>query len=198
MTEREPAVPLGEAFERALIYASSVHALQVRKGTRVPYVSHLLAVAGLVMEDGGSETEVIGALLHDAAEDQGGEPRLEDIRRRFGDEVAAIVEGSSDTFETPKPPWEERKRAYLSKLPHERESVLRVTLADKLHNSTTMLRDLWMDEGGTFWDRFNAGRDSQLWYLEELATIFEERLPHSGLTRQFRWVIDELKAASHS
>jgi (p)ppGpp synthase/HD superfamily hydrolase len=86
-------VPLGEPFERALIYAHSVHALQVRKGTRIPYVSHLLAVAGLVMEDGGSETEVIAALLHDAAEDQGGEPGLEDIRRRFGDEVAAIVDG---------------------------------------------------------------------------------------------------------
>jgi (p)ppGpp synthase/HD superfamily hydrolase len=97
-------------FEDALLYAARIHALQKRKGTDIPYIAHLLAVTALVLENGGGADDAIAALLHDAAEDQGGRPRLDDIRRRFGDRVAKIVEGCSDTFEDPKPPWRPRKR----------------------------------------------------------------------------------------
>lgn len=101
-------------FEKALTYAHRAHAGQVRKGSGVPYISHLLAVAALVLEAGGSEIEAIGALLHDAVEDQGGRERLDEIQKEFGPEVAAIVEGCSDAFESPKPEWWERKRKYLA------------------------------------------------------------------------------------
>jgi len=98
-------------FEAALLYATHVHAGQVRKATRIPYITHLLAVAASVAEHGGDEDRVIAALLHDAPEDQGGEGRLEDIRVRFGEAVARIVKACSDTFEDPKPPWRPRKEA---------------------------------------------------------------------------------------
>src|SRR3954468_2455677 len=102
-------MPYSKRFEDALVYAAHVHADQFRKGTSIPYVTHLLAVAAIVGEHGGSEDQVIAALLHDAPEDQGGETRLADIRERFGATVADIVHACSDTFETPKPPWRERK-----------------------------------------------------------------------------------------
>src|SRR5215468_3319350 len=100
---------LTSRFDRALVYARETHAEQMRKGTDIPYVSHLLAVASLVLEDGGDEDEAIAALLHDAVEDQGGDQRLNDVRSRFGDRVAAIVESCSDSSEQPKPPWRTRK-----------------------------------------------------------------------------------------
>jgi (p)ppGpp synthase/HD superfamily hydrolase len=102
-------VPYTEKFERALDYAARLHKYQCRKGTSIPYITHLLAVASLVGENGGTEEEVVAALLHDAPEDQGGEATLEDIRTNFGDEVAKTVDGCTDTYEDPKPPWRERK-----------------------------------------------------------------------------------------
>jgi (p)ppGpp synthase/HD superfamily hydrolase len=100
----------GEKFGEALPYAARVHRHQRRKGTQVPYATHLLAVAAIVGENGGTEDEVVAALLHDAPEDQGGEARLEDIRKRFGEEVAGIVAGNTDTFEDPKPPGASARR----------------------------------------------------------------------------------------
>ena len=110
-------------FEHALQYAIIVHAGQVRKGTQIPYISHLLAVTSIVLEHGATEDEAIGALLHDAGEDAGGEARIVDIAVRFGDNVAAIVRGCSDTTASPKPPWRQRKEAYIAHL-HEATAAM--------------------------------------------------------------------------
>jgi GTP pyrophosphokinase len=165
-------LPYGEKFGEALSYAGQVHRDQRRKGTQVPYVTHLLAVAAIVGENGGTEEEVVAALLHDAPEDQGGEDRLQDIRDRFGDEVAGIVAGNTDTFEDPKPPWRERKVRYLARIAHEPESVRLVSAADKLHNAQSILADL-RSVGDELWQRFNGGRDGTLWYYRALVEAFE-------------------------
>jgi hypothetical protein len=167
-------VGLGERFERAFVYASHVHGGQTRKSTTIPYVSHLLGVASLVLEDGGGEDEAVAALLHDACEDQGGLDRLRDIRFRFGDRVARIVEACTDTFESPKPPWRPRKEAYIAKLIGEEPDAVRVSLADKVHNAHAIVRDL--RTGDDVWSRFNAGRDDQIWYYGELLRVFRDRV----------------------
>lgn len=156
-------MPYGERFERALIYAADAHRDQTRKGASVPYITHLLAVASIVGENGGTEGEAIAALLHDAPEDAGGRARLEDIRLRFGDAVAQIVAGCTDTYEDPKPPWRERKEAYLAHLAEAPAPVLLVSAADKLHNARSVLAD-YRAVGEGLWDRFNGGRDGTLWY----------------------------------
>ncbi len=165
-------ITLGENFEEALIYATRLHSHQIRKGSNVPYISHLLGVTALVLEDGGSENEAIAALLHDAVEDQGGRATLEVIRQRFGQEVAEIVEGCSDAFSIPKPPWRSRKEAYLRELPHASASIRRVSLADKLHNARTILASLWQD-GEALWGRFKGGKEGTLWYYQELVRVFD-------------------------
>lgn len=142
MSERDvPAWIPSPRFEDAVLYAIRTHALQARKGGTIPYLAHLFAVASLVMEDGGSEDEAIAALLHDAAEDQGGEPRLQDIEAHFGSNVTAIVLGCSDTLEVPKPPWEQRKRDYVAHLRSADPGVIQVSVADKLHNARSMAAD---------------------------------------------------------
>ena len=161
-----------EKFEEALLYAARVHRDQTRKGTNIPYVTHLLGVAAIVGENGGTENEVVAALLHDAPEDQGGEARLEDIRERFGDEVAAIVAGNTDTFENPKPPWHERKEAYVAHVRNAPKSVRLVSAADKLHNARSVLADL-RSVGDPLWQRFNGGREGTLWYYRALVEAFE-------------------------
>ena len=160
-------------FDDAFLYARRLHAEQRRKGTRVPYVAHLLAVASLVLEVGGDENEAIAALLHDAVEDQGGEPVLEEIRRRFGGRVADIVAGCTDAWEEPKPPWRERKEAYIAHLGQASPSVLLVSCADKLHNVRSLIFDYGL-VGDELWARFNAGRDDILWYYGALAERFVE------------------------
>ena len=171
-----PEGMLTERFAEAVAYAAAVHAGDVRKGTEgVPYLAHLLAVAALVLEGGGDETAALGALLHDAAEDGGGAPRLADIERRFGPEVAAIVEACSDSLAedaTRKAPWWERKRAYLAKLPDEPEAARLVSLADKLHNARAILLDLRTPGiGHTVWERFKPESD-QIWYYRSLVDVF--------------------------
>src|SRR5260370_33102769 len=120
---------LTDRYNRALLYAIQAHASQFRKGTRIPYFAHLMSVSALVIEDGGDEDEAVAALLHDAVEDQGGAPRLEDIRATFGDNVAAIVEGCTDTDEGPKPLWRAPKEAYVQHLATASASVIRGSLA---------------------------------------------------------------------
>jgi (p)ppGpp synthase/HD superfamily hydrolase len=164
---------LTSRFYEAVRYAGELHATQTRKGTDVPYVSHLLGVASLVLEYGGDEDEAIGALLHDAAEDHGGRPRLDDIRQRFGEKVARVVEGCTDSWTTPKEPWVERKRNFVARarlLPRE---VLRVAAADKLHNAWAILRDL-RAEGESIWTRFNASPDDVMAYYNDLVRAFRE------------------------
>lgn len=182
---------LGHRFVEALAYAVQLHADQARKGTNIPYMSHLLTVCSLVLEDGGSEDEAIAALLHDGPEDQGGQRILDEIRRRFGLAVASTVHGLSDTMDDPKPPWRERKETYLAKLPGEPASVLRVSLADKLHNLRTVAVDL-IDIGDGLWSRFNAGRDDQAWYYRSLLAIFEGRLPNSRNLPELRRLVGEV------
>jgi (p)ppGpp synthase/HD superfamily hydrolase len=162
--------PYGEKFERALVYAARLYKDQYRKGTRIPYVTHLLAVAAIVGENGGTEDETVAALLHDAPEDQGGEATLEEIRTRFGDEVAQIVDGCTDTYEDPKPPWRERKERYLAHLRHASRSVRLVSTADKVHNARTVLSD-YRTLGEDLWKRFNGGKEGTLWYYRAIIDV---------------------------
>lgn len=181
---------LSPRFEDALLYATRLHAAQTRKGSGVPYVSHLLAVASLVLEAGGDEDTAIAALLHDAAEDQGGLATLAEIRTRFGDAVADIVSACSDTFEEPKPPWHERKRAYIAHLRDAPPEVRLVSCADKLHNARAIATD-HRQIGDALWDRFHADRDDVLWYYRELTAIFREHGPEP-LAAELALVVDAL------
>ncbi len=167
---------LSSRFQDALVYATQVHARQLRKGTNVPYVSHILIVAGIVLENGGDEDEAIAALLHDAVEDQGGEVRLADIRARFGDRVGNIVLGCSDTTIEPKPPWEGRKRRYLAHVPSASPSERLVSAADKLANARAILMD-YRALGDDVWKRFNASPGQILWYYRELVRAFRQAGP---------------------
>ena len=160
-------------FDEAARYAREVHAGQDRKGTGVPYMSHLLGVSSIVLDDGGTEDEAIAALLHDAAEDHGGRERVEDIRSRFGDAVAKIVEDCTDSWDTPKLPWAERKRAYAEHARTLSASSLRVSAADKVHNTYAILRDL-RTEGEEVWKRFMAAPDDVLFYYQSLVRAFRE------------------------
>ena len=183
---------LSARFLDAFSYAARLHAAQKKKGTATPYLAHLMAVTALVLDDGGSEDEAIAALLHDAVEDQGGRDRLDEIRARFGDAVAHIVEGCSDSFTTPKPPWFERKRAYVEHARHLDASTLRVSAADKVTNATAILRD-WHKVGDRVWERFNASRDDVLWYYSALVEAF--RASGGGpLAEELARVVEALRA----
>jgi GTP pyrophosphokinase len=164
-------LPYGEKFEDALVYAARLHRDQARKGSRVPYVTHLLAVAAIVGENGGTEEEVVAALLHDAPEDAGGRERLEEIRERYGDEVAKIVAGCTDTYEDPKPAWRPRKEAYVAHVAEASSSVRLVSAADKLHNARSILADL-RASGDALWNRFTGGKEGTLWYYRALVDAY--------------------------
>jgi (p)ppGpp synthase/HD superfamily hydrolase len=164
-------LPYGEKFEEALLYAARLHRDQTRKGTDTPYVTHLLAVVAIVGENGGTEDEVVAALLHDAPEDQGGEERLEDIRTRFGDAVAKVVAGCTDTYEEPKPAWRQRKEVYVKRMASAPVSVRLVSAADKLHNARSILADL-RSLGDDLWDRFTGGKEGTLWYYRALIEAY--------------------------
>lgn len=171
---------LGPRFDEALLYAIDAHRDQTRKGTGVPYASHLLGVASLVLEEAGGEDEAIAALLHDVVEDQGGRPRLEEVRQRFGERIADIVEACSDSLEEDegkKPPWKQRKARYIERVRTEHNgSALLVSMADKLYNSRAVLRDLRFakDRQGV-WDRFSRERDCVLWYYRSLVDAFRSK-----------------------
>jgi (p)ppGpp synthase/HD superfamily hydrolase len=129
-----------------------------------------------VLEAGGDDDQAIAALLHDAAEDHGGRRRLDDIRQRFGERVATIVEGCTDSLDEPRPPWRQRKERYLDHLRKAPGEVLLVALADKLHNARSVLRD-YRQHGDAVWSRFSGGRDYATWYLANLARLFADRCP---------------------
>ena len=185
-------MPYGEKFEQALPYAARVHRDQVRKGTSTPYITHLLAVASIVGENGGTEDEVVAALLHDAPEDQGGEARLGEIRARFGDWVAEIVDGCTDTYETPKPPWRERKERYLAHLAGASGSVRLVSSADKLHNARTVLSDYRL-LGEDLWTRFNGKKVGTLWYYRAIVGTLQGDGP---IVDELDRVVTELESIS--
>jgi (p)ppGpp synthase/HD superfamily hydrolase len=162
---------LSRQFEKALTYATRIHGGQLRKKTRIPYIAHILGVAAIAMEYGANETEAIAALLHDAVEDCGGAKRLRDIERKFGKDVARIVDGCTDTDQTPKPPWLERKKAYLAHVRRASMATKLVSASDKLHNVRAILMD-YRKEGEKLWPRFNAGKQGALWYYRALVNAF--------------------------
>jgi (p)ppGpp synthase/HD superfamily hydrolase len=185
---------LTEHYSRAVDLARSLHDGQTRKGTEVPYLSHLLAVSAIVLEQGGTEDQAIAALLHDAVEDQGGAATLERIRVAFGEEVARIVDGCSDTDRTPKPPWRERKEGYLRRLRSADAGVRLVSLSDKVHNARSLLLD-YRRQGEALWSRFHVGREEQLWYQRSLVEVFRQGPPAAPvLLDEFAAVVDALVA----
>jgi (p)ppGpp synthase/HD superfamily hydrolase len=163
-------------FDDAFQYAHKLHRGQMRKGNAIPYISHLMTVAALVIEHGGNEDQAIAALLHDAAEDQGGAKTLDDVRKRFGDAVAEIVADCTDAWTEPKPDWRPRKEAYLAKLPEKPTQSLLVSLADKIHNAEAILYD-YRVLGESLWPRFNGGAEGTRWYYGALADVFSQALP---------------------
>jgi GTP pyrophosphokinase len=176
MNERE-RIEFHRDFERALVFATRLHAGQTRKQTDVPYISHLISVAGLVIEYGGNRDEAIAALLHDSIEDQGphypaGVPALKaEIASEFGERVLDIVEGCTDSETDPKPPWRARKEAYIGHIGGAGGSVRLVSCADKIHNARSIVADLRV-AGAVLFERFTGGRDGTLWYYRELAATF--------------------------
>lgn len=183
--------PLTERFTKALTYACELHATQARKGTQIPYVSHLLAVGSLVLEHGGNEDEAIAAVLHDAVEDQGGAPTAAAIREKFGNRVADIVLGCSDTDVIPKPPWRERKEKYIAHVIGGKDASVRlVSAADKLHNARAILAD-YREHRSQLWHRFNGGLDT-LWYYRALVKAFASHGP-SRLVDELDRVVTELE-----
>ena len=164
---------LTSRLDDAFRYAHEVHGTQTRKGTPIPYLGHLMGVASIVLDDGGTEDEAIAALLHDAPEDHGGRGRLEEIRARFGEHVARIVEDCTDSWESPKPAWLGRKQAYVEHARHLPPSSLRVSAADKVHNAYAILRDL-RNIGEKVWERFNAGPDDVIDYYESLVRAYRQ------------------------
>jgi (p)ppGpp synthase/HD superfamily hydrolase len=188
----ETPLSYGEKFEEALLYAARLHRDQTRKGTDTPYVTHLLAVASIVGENGGTEDETVAALLHDAPEDHGGRARLEEIRERFGDEVAEIVAGCTDTYEDPKPAWQPRKEAYVAHVRTARPSVRLVSAADKLHNARSILADLRVS-GNELWGRFTGGKEGTLWYYRTLVEAYAGADPNAVVEELDR-VVREIEA----
>lgn len=182
---------LSERFTAALTYATELHAKQVRKGSGIPYIAHLLGVASIALEYGANEDEAIAALLHDAIEDQGGAATREEIRRRFGENVTAIVDGCTDTETTPKPPWRQRKEAYIAHLPTASPSVLLVSAADKIYNARSLLKD-YRILNESLWQCFQGGKEGTLWYYRTLVDTFK----NTGITaivEEFERVVLEVE-----
>jgi GTP pyrophosphokinase len=194
---------LGTRFDEALQLARHLHRKQVRGGQPVPYMAHLMAVAGIVLEANAYhefdniEDLAIGALLHDAVEDQGHQIDLEEIRRRFGDKVHEIVRDCSDAIieeeHQQKAPWRERKEAYINKIRDKSHESLLVSCADKLHNARSILFD-HARIGDRVFDRFKPEKEETLWYYESLADSFEEAWPENPLLPDFKAVVGRMRA----
>jgi (p)ppGpp synthase/HD superfamily hydrolase len=187
---------LSRQFEKALIYATRIHGGQLRKKTRIPYIAHILGVAAIAMEYGANETEGIAALLHDAVEDCGGAKRLHDIERNFGKQVAKIVSGCTDTDRTPKPPWLERKKAYVTHVRRAPMSTKLVSASDKLHNVRAILMD-YRKEGERIWARFNSGKQGALWYYRALVNAFSGKRIRS-LVQELDRTLTQLELLSNN
>jgi Guanosine polyphosphate pyrophosphohydrolases/synthetases len=189
MTEKPK---LSNRFEQALVYATQVHANQVRKGGDIPYVSHLLSVAALVLEDGGDEDEAIAALLHDAIEDRGSAAIREAILVRFGEGVVSIVDGCTESCTIPKPPWRDRKLRYIEQMRHASPSVLRVSMADKLHNARSIFAERDR-EGDAVWGKFKGGKAGTLWFYRSLLEIYQQG-GCSFLVSEIERIVDRLES----
>src|SRR5438093_10892559 len=186
---------LSERFEEGLIYATQAHGDQMRKKTGIPYVAHILGVTAIALEYGANETEAIAALLHDTVEDCGGAERLRDIREKFGDEVARIVDGCTDTYETPKPAWLKRKRAYIEHLKESDSFTRLVSASDKLHNTRAILAEL-RRHGLEVFERFSGKLHGTLWYYRTLVTPFRRHGEHADLIDELNRVVSEIEKLS--
>jgi (p)ppGpp synthase/HD superfamily hydrolase len=188
---------LSSRFAEALTLAFELHGQDTRKSTSIPVLAHLLAVSSLVLYDGGDEDEAIAALLHDALEDKPHLITREDLKSRFGTRVLSIVETSTDTpvdyVGGEKPPWRERKEAYLNHARHADPGLLRVTVADKVDNLRAMLAD-YCQVGDELWTRFNAGQADQVWYYSEAAKAYEKAGFSSPLLEQLKRLVKQLCA----
>ena len=188
------APKLGLGLQRAFRYAAEKHAGQTRKKTAVPYLSHLMAVAALVLEAGGDEDMAIAALLHDVVEDCGGMPRLREVRKQFGTRVAKIVEGCTDAYVVPKPEWLERKKNYLREVKHADAETRLVSAADKLHNVRTILAD-YRQVGESIWKRFSGKKEGALWYYRALSDEYQRR-SRNRITGELEIAVAELERAA--
>lgn len=168
---------LSSRYADALLYTASLHQNQERKVSGVPYIAHLLRVSGIALEYGATEDEAIAALLHDAIEDQGGDATRQEILRRFGPTVVAIVDGCSDADTTPKPPWRARKESHVEHLRQAEPSVRLVVAADKLDNLRSLVRE-YRRRGESLWEFFHGRRDGTLWYYQAML----EALASGGVT----------------
>jgi (p)ppGpp synthase/HD superfamily hydrolase len=195
-----PNPVLSDRFVQAFAFASIVHASRARQGTAVPHIAHVLGVASLVLEHGADEDTAIAALLHDTPEDRGGYAMLAQIKARFGDRVAAIVEGCTDSFEDPKPAWALRKATYLERLADAQGgadlATCKVAVADKLHNARAILQDL-RNRGSAVFERFGATQEQVGWYYGSLAQVLHRRLsgePAISLAGALLHALDEIAA----
>jgi (p)ppGpp synthase/HD superfamily hydrolase len=179
----------------ALELAFRLHGHDARKESQIPYLAHLLSVCALVQLDGGSQEEAIAALLHDAIEDKSTQISREEIGKQFGQKVLNIVKISSDTPSDyvggPKPPWKERKQAYIKHIYETDPALLRVTVADKVDNARAILAD-YQRIGDEVWKRFNAGKDGQLWYYKSCVEAFAAAGFKGPLLEELRKLVDQL------
>jgi (p)ppGpp synthase/HD superfamily hydrolase len=189
-------VRLSQQFEKALLYAARIHGGQLRKKTKIPYIAHILGVTAIALEYGANETEAIAALLHDAVEDCGGAKRLRDIERKFGKAVARIVDGCTDTDQVPKPPWLERKKAYVAHVRLASMPTKLVSASDKLHNVRAILMD-YRQEGESLWSRFTGGKQGTLWYYRALVKAFSGKRIQP-LIQEFNRVLTELESVTNN
>ena len=187
---------LSRKFEEALLYATRIHGGQLRKKTRIPYIAHIIGVTAIAMEYGANETEAIGALLHDAVEDCGGAKRLRDIERKFGRSVAKIVDGCTDTDQTPKPPWLTRKKEYIAHLKTAPISTQLVSASDKLHNLRAILMN-YRTDGDKLWDRFQGKKEGTLWYYAALLEAFSRSSKLAPLRAEIDRTLTTLEALAN-
>jgi (p)ppGpp synthase/HD superfamily hydrolase len=190
------AIKLGPRFLRAFQFAADKHKSQTRKTSTIPYIAHLMGVASLVLEAGGDEDLAIAALLHDVVEDCGGAPMLKEVRRRFGERVAKVVEGCTDSDSDPKPPWRERKENYIRHLKKADADTRLVSAADKLNNVRSIISD-YRQISESVWSRFNGGREGTLWYYRTLRDEFLRRKPNR-VTKEFDLAVKELESLARS
>ena len=182
-----------DKYLEAYVYSFELHKKQTRKGSNIPYFTHLSSVSNLIIENNGTTTQAIAGLLHDAVEDQGGAKTLAVIKRKFGPKVAKIVDQCSDTTIKPKPPWKTRKIKYIKDIKNKTQDTLLVSLCDKYHNANCILSD-YQKVGEEIWDRFTASKQETFWYYESLYKEFKKYLKnHLELIKAFKDTVDEMK-----
>jgi GTP pyrophosphokinase len=178
---------VSQRVREAIQLALELHAGQTRKGGAAPYVFHPLAVAGLVADAGADEDTIVAAILHDAVEDAGGPATRERIARQFGERVAGFVDACSDTDQTDKPPWRQRKEAFVARMRSAAPEVRAIVAADKLHNARSLTRAL-RAQGNALWGNFRGGRDGSLWYYAAVTEALGDGWQHP-LLEELREVV---------